>query len=235
MYDSIRSFSQRGFDLLKYSYIYPPITYYWTVPLTLDHSYLLGKLTSSNFKYCWYKSVKILDVLKLFSISSLLWTTFSVWNIFIYLPITYYWTVPLILDHSYLLGEVKMFKNCWYKRVRILKSLKLFFQQFLYLSSSQRDTSGPILGDLSSNRWSGVVRNSLLEEEDFSHDLDLCSFNTTEKRNSNFVLLHYSKIWILIKQLKPDKNARNLVSSNRAEVWNAIFDTVFVWVNFTQA
>jgi hypothetical protein len=35
----------------KYSYYpiaYPPITYYWTVPLILDHSYLVGKSTSSN-------------------------------------------------------------------------------------------------------------------------------------------------------------------------------------------
>ncbi len=27
---------------------YPPITYYWTVPLILDHTYLVGKLTSSK-------------------------------------------------------------------------------------------------------------------------------------------------------------------------------------------
>jgi hypothetical protein len=26
----------------------PPITYYWTVPLILDHSYLVGKLTGSK-------------------------------------------------------------------------------------------------------------------------------------------------------------------------------------------
>jgi hypothetical protein len=29
------------------------------------------------------------------------------------------------------------------------------FQQFLYLSSSQKDMSGPILGALSNNRWAG--------------------------------------------------------------------------------
>jgi hypothetical protein len=29
-------------------YIYPLITYYWTVPLIVDHSYLVGKLTSSK-------------------------------------------------------------------------------------------------------------------------------------------------------------------------------------------
>ncbi len=33
--------------------------------------------------------------------------------------------------------------------------LKLLFQQFLNLSSSQRDMSGPILGALSNNRLSG--------------------------------------------------------------------------------
>ncbi len=27
---------------------YPPITYYWTVPVILDHSYLVGKLSSSK-------------------------------------------------------------------------------------------------------------------------------------------------------------------------------------------
>ncbi len=27
---------------------YPPITYYWTVPLILDHSYPVGKLSSSK-------------------------------------------------------------------------------------------------------------------------------------------------------------------------------------------
>ncbi len=30
------------------SYQYSPITYYWTVPLIQDHSYLVGKLTSSK-------------------------------------------------------------------------------------------------------------------------------------------------------------------------------------------
>jgi hypothetical protein len=27
---------------------YPTITYYWTVPLILDHSYLVGNLTNSK-------------------------------------------------------------------------------------------------------------------------------------------------------------------------------------------
>ncbi len=51
--------------------------------------------------------------------------------------------------------EINKFENCWSKGVRILEVLKLLFQQCLNLSSSQRDMSGPILGDLSNNRWSG--------------------------------------------------------------------------------
>ncbi len=50
--------------------------------------------------------------------------------------------------------EINKFENCWFKSVRILEVLKFLFQQFLNLSSSQRDMSGPILGDLSNNRWS---------------------------------------------------------------------------------
>ncbi len=69
-------------------------------------------------------------------------------------PITYYWTVPLILDHAY--WETNEFENCWYKSVRILKVLKLLLQQFLNFSSFQQDMSGPILGTLSNKRWSGV-------------------------------------------------------------------------------
>ncbi len=66
----------------------------------------------------------------------------------------------LLLDSAPNLGplisccEVNKFKNCWYTSVRILEVLKLLFQQFLNLSSSQRDMSGPKLVDLSNNRWS---------------------------------------------------------------------------------
>ncbi len=72
------------------------------------------------------------------------------------------WTPPghLLLDSVPNLGplisrwEINKFENCWYKSVRILQVLKLFFQQFLNLSSSQRDSSGPRFGALSKNRWS---------------------------------------------------------------------------------
>ncbi len=53
--------------------------------------------------------------------------------------------------------EINKFKNCWYKSVRIVEVLKLLFRQFLNFSSSQRDMSGPIWGDLSNNRWLGGI------------------------------------------------------------------------------
>jgi hypothetical protein len=57
--------------------------------------------------------------------------------------------------------EINKFKNCRYKSVRILEVLKLLFQQFLNLSRSQRDMSGPILGSLSNYRWSGGTTRKL--------------------------------------------------------------------------
>ncbi len=66
----------------------------------------------------------------------------------------------LFLDSAPNLGplisrwKINKFENCWYKSARILEILKLLFQQFLNLSSSQRDLGGPILGALSNIRWS---------------------------------------------------------------------------------
>jgi hypothetical protein len=65
----------------------------------------------------------------------------------------------LLLDSTPNLGplisrcQINKFENCWYRSVRILKVLKLLFQQSLNLSSSQRDMSGPILEYLSNHRW----------------------------------------------------------------------------------
>jgi hypothetical protein len=72
-------------------------------------------------------------------------------------------TIPpdhLLLDSAPNLGplisrwEINKFENCWYKSVKVLDVLKLLFEQFLNLLISQLDTSGPMLGDLSNNRWS---------------------------------------------------------------------------------
>ncbi len=58
----------------------------------------------------------------------------------------------LFLDSAPNLGplisswEINKLENCWYKSVRILEVLKLLFQQFLNMLSSQRDMNGPILG-----------------------------------------------------------------------------------------
>jgi hypothetical protein len=64
----------------------------------------------------------------------------------------------LLLDNAPNIGplisrwEINKFENCRYKSVRMSEVLKLLFQQFSTLSSSQRYMSGPILGDLSNNR-----------------------------------------------------------------------------------
>jgi hypothetical protein len=75
------------------------------------------------------------------------------WERFTYPLITYYWTVLPNLGPLISRWEINKFENWWYRSVRILEVLKLVFQQFLNLSSSQRDMSGPILGALSNNRW----------------------------------------------------------------------------------
>ncbi len=76
-----------------------------------------------------------------------------------------WWSHPdhVLLDSAPNLGplisrwEINEVENWWYKSVRILEVLKVMFQQLLNLSGSQRDMSGPILGDLSKNRWSGGI------------------------------------------------------------------------------
>jgi hypothetical protein len=60
----------------------------------------------------------------------------------------------LILDHLYLDGNLSNSKIVETKALEPLKSWHLY-QQFLNLLISQRDMSGPRLGALSSNRWSG--------------------------------------------------------------------------------
>ncbi len=37
-----------GVERMQLTVLYPTITYYWTVPLILDHSYLVGNLTNSK-------------------------------------------------------------------------------------------------------------------------------------------------------------------------------------------
>ncbi len=75
------------------------------------------------------------------------------WTIEEYI-ITYSWTGPLILNHSYLIGNltVNKFKNCWTKSFRTSKNLTLLYVQFLNVLISQRDMSGARLGALPNNR-----------------------------------------------------------------------------------
>jgi hypothetical protein len=74
-----------------------------------------------------------------------------------YFPITYYWTGLLMLDHSYLVGNLTNSKIGWNKRFRTSKILTLLYQQVSNLLISQRDMSGPRLGALSNNKRSGGI------------------------------------------------------------------------------
>ncbi len=69
-----------------------------------------------------------------------------------YPSITYSWTVPLILDHSYLVGNLTNSKIAEKKSFRTSKIMSLLYQQFSNLLIFQRDMSGPRLGALSNNR-----------------------------------------------------------------------------------
>jgi hypothetical protein len=52
-------------------------------------------------------------------------------------------------------SELGKFKNCWNIIFRTSKILTLLYQRFSNLLISQRDMSGPRLGSLSNNGWSG--------------------------------------------------------------------------------
>jgi hypothetical protein len=80
----------------------------------------------------------------------------------------------LLLDRSPNIGPLKSrwelgkFKNCWNKIFRTSKILTLLYQQFSNLLIFQRDMSGPRLGALSNNRWSG---------DSYTHNRNLKWFN----------------------------------------------------------
>ncbi len=72
-------------------------------------------------------------------------------------PITYYWTVPLILDHSYLVG--KQVRKLLMQKCQDFRGSKAFVSaifEFVKFATRYR-MSGPILGDLSNNRCSGGI------------------------------------------------------------------------------
>jgi hypothetical protein len=67
----------------------------------------------------------------------------------------------LLLDSARNIGplisrwELDKLKNWWHKSFRTFKILALLYQQFWNLLISQRDMSGPRLGALSNDTWSG--------------------------------------------------------------------------------
>ncbi len=74
-----------------------------------------------------------------------------------------HFSMPLILDHSYLVGNLTNSKIAETKTLEPLKSWHwLLYQQFSNLFISQRNMSGSRLGALSNNRWSGVPTDILM-------------------------------------------------------------------------
>ncbi len=61
------------------------------------------------------------------------------------------WTMGKVTPQPLILGQFLTLKPPLKSKLYPLITY-LLFQQFLNLSSSQRDMSGPILGDLSNNR-----------------------------------------------------------------------------------
>jgi hypothetical protein len=68
------------------------------------------------------------------------------------LPITYYWTVPLILDHAHISFGNEQVRKLLIQKCQDFRGSKAFVSAIFNFSSSQRDMSGPILGELS-NDW----------------------------------------------------------------------------------
>ncbi len=101
----------------------------------------------------------------------------------------------LLLDRSPNVGplisrwKIDKFKNFWNKSFRTFKILTLLYKQFSNLLISQGDMSGPRLGALSNNRWSGgnlriqvtakSVPSSSKQPLGESHWLSIISFKET--------------------------------------------------------
>ncbi len=83
-------------------------------------------------------------------------------------PLVIYTPNHLLLDRSPNIGplvsrwELDKFKICWNKSFRTSKILTLLYQQFSNLLISQQDMSGPRLGALSNNRWSGRTQIDIM-------------------------------------------------------------------------
>jgi hypothetical protein len=86
-----------------------------------------------------------------------------------------------LLDRSPNIGplisrwELDKFKNCQSKSFRTSKILTLLYQQFSNLLISKRDMSGPRLGALSNNRWSGGYLFSSNAKKIYIHTFQMFS------------------------------------------------------------
>ncbi len=134
-------------------------------PATLRHTYLDYGYEDRRFPFpvhvfgqFWtsfvFSAVELIEGLQ---IAVLLWDSWSRQFFLIH-----WLQIPHLLDSLPNIGplisrwELGKSKNCWNKSFRTSKILTLLYQQFSNLLISQRDMSGPRLGALSNNTWSGV-------------------------------------------------------------------------------
>ncbi len=104
----------------------------------------------------------------------------------------------LLLDRSPNIGplisrwELDKCKNCWNRSFSTSNILTLLYQQYLNLLISQRDMSGPRLGALSNNRWSGsTIRGIFFDVSTISEVEVLCGTKTGNLINWN----HRLQMW----------------------------------------
>jgi hypothetical protein len=150
-----------------------------------------------------------------------------------YPSITYYWTVPLILVHSYLVGNLtnsKMLK----RNFRTTIILTLLNQQFSNLLISQRDMSGPRLGALPNNTWSGG--RCTLHRRSVMHMYPLVSVTLQTTSVQMFSRLRRDKLRYTARVSKNEKKKKNDSPPRAQRSWKRSFprEQEFVALNILQ-
>jgi hypothetical protein len=104
-------------------------------------------------------------------------------------PITYCWTSLLILDHSYLVGNLTNSKISETKALEPLESWHFGISNFRTCYSPNEILSGPRLGVLSNNRWSGVRVRYLSKNAAYWPSGDLTLADRCRQHNTFFYIV----------------------------------------------
>jgi hypothetical protein len=110
-------------------------------------------------------------------------------------------------------SELDKFKNCWNKSFIISRILTLTYQQFSNLLTSQRDMSGPRLGTLPNNRWSGgtfwvqnewieIFKNTVFRNEFVKNEWQSCvgkKLRSLLKRTCGLEQARTRSVWVQVE------------------------------------